>query len=144
MLGISAQSVKQGFLHGLEAALVLDRRDKAEELLAIVESEPPGLRPPYLDAIARRFRARLAGDDLRADREFVAAADILRELDLSFHLAVVQLEHGEWLAAQGRSDDAEPLLAEARETFERLRAKPWLERLDTVSAGPTAEVPAEV
>jgi len=41
---------------------------------------------------------------------------------------VTQLEHGEWLAGQGRRDEAEPLLAEARETFERLEAAPWLER----------------
>jgi hypothetical protein len=32
------------------------------------------------------------------------------------------------LHAQGRPDEAEPLLAEARETFERLEARPWLER----------------
>jgi hypothetical protein len=48
-------------------------------------------------------------------------------------LAVTQLEHGEWLVGQGRADDAEPLLAEARETFERLSAKPWLERAAQVS-----------
>ena len=38
------------------------------------------------------------------------------------------LEHGEWLGEQGRADEAEPLLAEAREIFERLGATPWLER----------------
>jgi hypothetical protein len=47
---------------------------------------------------------------------------------LPFYLAVVQLEHGEWLMARGRPDDAQPLLAEARETFERLEATPWVER----------------
>ena len=47
---------------------------------------------------------------------------------MPFYLAVTQLEHAEWLAAQGASDEAEPLLAEAREIFERLEAAPWLER----------------
>jgi hypothetical protein len=33
-----------------------------------------------------------------------------------------RLEHGDWLAAQGRAEEAEPLLVEAREAFERLEA----------------------
>jgi hypothetical protein len=44
-------------------------------------------------------------------------------------LAVDLLEHGEWLVQQQRIEDAEPILREAREIFERLGAKPWLERL---------------
>jgi ribosomal protein L40E len=39
----------------------------------------------------------------------------------------------EWLATQGRTGDVQPLLAEAREIFERLAAKPWLERLGQTS-----------
>jgi hypothetical protein len=46
---------------------------------------------------------------------------------------VVLLEHGEWLVETGRAGEAEPLLGEARETFERLEAAPWLERLETVA-----------
>src|SRR5262249_7506174 len=38
------------------------------------------------------------------------------------------LEHGEWLTEQGRDDDAESLLAEALDIFERLKARPGLER----------------
>jgi hypothetical protein len=34
------------------------------------------------------------------------------------------------------------LLAEARETFERLEAKPWLERLDAVNFAREVEIPA--
>jgi hypothetical protein len=43
-------------------------------------------------------------------------------------VAIALLEHGEWLAEQGCGVDAEPLLAEACETFQRLKARPWLER----------------
>ena len=50
--------------------------------------------------------------------------------ELPFWLAVTELEHGEWLAGQERLEDAEPLLLEAREIFERLEATPWLERID--------------
>jgi class 3 adenylate cyclase/tetratricopeptide (TPR) repeat protein len=142
VLGVAAQGVKQGLLHALEAALALDRRDKADELLTVAEQLPPGLRPPFLTATAHRFRARLAGDDPAADRAFAAAGSILRELELPFHFALVQLEHGEWLAAQGRVDDAQPLLAEARDTFERLQATPWVERLEAVSARLGSEISA--
>jgi hypothetical protein len=45
----------------------------------------------------------------------------------------VLLEHGEWLAQSGQSEEAEPLLTEAKEIFERLGAAPWLERLETVA-----------
>ena len=85
---------------------------------------PPGTRPPYLDAHARRFRARLADDGAG----YEAAAGRFRELGIPFWLAVTLLEHGEWLAGQGQASEAEPLLAEASEIFERLAATPWLER----------------
>ena len=49
-------------------------------------------------------------------------------------LAVTLLEYGEWLTAHGRSDSALPLIAEAREIFERLKAEPWLDRADAVTA----------
>ena len=140
-LGTSAQDVKHGFMQAVDAAFALGDRAKTEELLAIVEEQPAGLRAPILDATAHRFRARLAGDDPGADRHFTAAAAQLRALELPFHLAVVQLEYGEWLTARGRPDDAQPLLVDSRETFERLRAVPWLERVDAVAPGTTAEVP---
>jgi hypothetical protein len=45
-----------------------------------------------------------------------------------FYLAVTVLEHGESLLEQEQPNDAARLLIEARETFERLGATPWLER----------------
>ena len=47
---------------------------------------------------------------------------------MPFWLALTELEHAESLIGEGRADEAEPLLAEAREIFERLKATPWLER----------------
>jgi len=49
---------------------------------------------------------------------------------MPFPLAVVNLEHAEFLAARGRAADAQALFAEARTTFDRLAARPWLDRLD--------------
>ncbi|HEU5243924.1 MAG TPA: adenylate/guanylate cyclase domain-containing protein [Gaiellaceae bacterium] len=138
--GISAQNVKCGFVQAVNAALSLGDHARADALVAVVEEHAPGLRGPFLDAIAHRFRARLAGGDPGADRHFTTAAAQLRALELPFHLGVVQLEHAEWLTARGRPDDSQPLLAEARDTFERLRAAPWLERVDAVVPGTSAEV----
>ena len=138
--GIAAQGPKLGLIHALEAAHILGQRGKTNELLEIVDRLSPGLRPPLLEATANRFRAHQAGDDPGADRHFAAAAAQLRGLDLPFHAAVVQLEYGEWLNARGRPDDAQPLLVEARETFDRLQAQPWLDRVDAVLPSTPAEV----
>ena len=128
-LGYAQQALKQGAVVAMEAALRLGDREKADELIAFLEEPPPGRRAPFLDAQAHRFRGRLSGDEA----EFRAAEEILRERRLPFWLAVVQLEHAESLAASGRHGEAGPLLAEARESLERLEATPWLERLAEAS-----------
>jgi hypothetical protein len=136
-LGISFQGVKQGLVEAVEAAFTLGESAKIEELLALVESVPSGSRSPYLDAQAKRFRARLAGDGAGYD----AAAEQFRQLGIPFWLAVTLLEHGELLVGQGQPSEAEPLLAEATEIFERLEARPWLERV-TAATRTQPPVPA--
>jgi hypothetical protein len=64
------------------------------------------------------------------------AVGLFRELLIPFYMALTELEQGEWLVEQGRATEAEPLLAEARETFERLGATPWLERAAEASGAP--------
>jgi tetratricopeptide (TPR) repeat protein len=127
--GLSHQAAKQGFVEATEAALALGESARVAELLALVEGIPPGTRPPYLDAHAKRSRARLGGDP----SGYTAAAAQFRELNIPFWLAVTILELGE------RTGDEESL-AEAREIFERLEATPWIERADR--AGVTERVPA--
>ena len=81
------------------------------------------------------------GEVAASEQGFRTAAARFRELGMPFCLAVTLLEHGEWLAAKGQGDEAEPLLAEAREIFERLEARPWLERTaQAVGARETAAV----
>jgi hypothetical protein len=41
---------------------------------------------------------------------------------------VTQVEYGEWLVKERRGEEAGAHLDEAREIFERLEARPWLER----------------
>ena len=77
--------------------------------------------------------AAASGDAERADGCSAARQALLRELATPFPMAVVLLEHAEWLAEAGSGDDAEAILAEARAVFERLGAVPWLERAARVS-----------
>jgi hypothetical protein len=45
------------------------------------------------------------------------------------------LEHAELLVGTGDAAAAEPIVAEARSVFERLRAAPWVDRAGRVAAG---------
>ncbi|MDP9257957.1 MAG: AAA family ATPase [Actinomycetota bacterium] len=128
--GIPAQSSKQGLVEALEAAFALGRTDTVEELLARIDAVPAGSRPPYLDAQARRFRARLDGDA----GGYRAAAEGFRTLRLPFWLAVTLLEHAELTGDRASLD-------EGRSIFEALRATPWLERAEAL-AGPRTAQPA--
>ncbi|HUK97787.1 MAG TPA: adenylate/guanylate cyclase domain-containing protein [Gaiellaceae bacterium] len=116
--GLDSQGGKQGVCESLESAFALGDTAKVEAVIASIEAIPPGTRPPFLDAQARRFRAKLTGDG----GGFALAVARFRELELPFHLAVTLLEQAEL-----GSDDAE-LLLEATEIFGRLRATPWIER----------------
>jgi class 3 adenylate cyclase/tetratricopeptide (TPR) repeat protein len=130
-MGFAYEAVKESFVVAVEAALALDDVSRVEELLVLVDTLPPGDSPQFLQAHSARFRARLAarrGAPEEADRLFNRAGSVFRELALPFYLAVTLLEHGEWLCAQDRRQDSAPLLLEARGIFERLGAKPWLQR----------------
>jgi tetratricopeptide (TPR) repeat protein len=143
--GITFEAVKEAFVVAVEAAFALGDVGRAQELLAIVDGLARGETPHFLEAHTARFKARLAARDAdpeEADRLFKRSAGLFRELAFPFYLAVTLLEQGEWLGTQDRRDEAGPLLAEARSVFERLGAKPWLDRLDAARAGAPAEVTA--
>jgi tetratricopeptide (TPR) repeat protein len=132
VLGISTEYMKELFVVAAEAAFELNDDAKVEQVLAVVEHLPPGRASQAHQAQASRFRARLAaqrGEVEEAERLFKRAAGLFREIASPFYLAVTQLEQGERLVAQRRAGEAEPLLAEAHETFVELGATPWLERL---------------
>jgi tetratricopeptide (TPR) repeat protein len=138
-LGLDGQDAKMGLMWATEAALALGDRAKAEELIGRIDAIPPGLRPPSLGAHANRARARLSDSVEVATTHALAAATSFRELGLRFWLAVGQLEHAEILAADGRRDEAEPLVAEARAIFAELGARPWLDRAEALAERASAE-----
>jgi tetratricopeptide (TPR) repeat protein len=132
VLGVGFEAVKESFVVAVEAALALEDLSRADALLTVVEALPAGAATPFLHAQSSRFRARLAsrrGDADEAERLFKRATGAFRELGIPFYLAVSLLEQGEWLGSRNRADEAEPPLAEARDVFESLQARPWLERV---------------
>ena len=129
-----------GLFEALEAAATLDDADALRTQLARLDALPQVELTPFLQAQQARFRARLEPGD--ADALFETAERLLAELERPFDLAVAQLEHAERLSSDGRPEDTEPLLAEAREIFERLGAKPWLERVTTADPQQQEQVPA--
>jgi tetratricopeptide (TPR) repeat protein len=136
------QPVKLALPQALEAALALGEVGRAAQLLATIEALPPGRLAPSLRAHAARFRARLAahdGEALAADQGFAAAVSIFREYAMPYWLAITLTEHAEALVGAGRWAEAEPLLGEARATFEHLDAKSWLARVEAGEAEPRAE-----
>jgi predicted ATPase/class 3 adenylate cyclase len=139
-LGVTSLIGKVALLEALEAAAALDDDGKLRELLASLDELRPGELSTLLKALQTRFRARLAETD--ADVEFGTAERLFGELEMAFYVAVTQLEHAEWLTAQSRSGEAEPLLDEARETFERLRAAPWLDRVAAAQRQEQTQIPA--
>jgi len=144
-LGAEAPSVKEGFAEAIEAALALGDLDRAAELLGVIDSLRPGEVSPFLTAEAARLRTRYhvaLGETDGIERGFLLAAEQHREQGLRFWLGLTLVEHGEWLVSQGRGLDAEPLLREAGEIFEWLRATPWIER--TRAAVALAGVPVNV
>jgi class 3 adenylate cyclase/tetratricopeptide (TPR) repeat protein len=135
-LGFGHANFKLGFGLAMEAALALDDLETAAELLATADRLGAGAVTPHLRGQRSRFEARLAavrGEDERVEGEFKSAAALFRQIGVPFPLGVTLLEHGEWLAGQDRVEEAEPLFSEARELFQRLEAKPWLERLARAS-----------
>jgi len=134
---------KQLMIEGLDTALLAGELDAAEELLAGWDRLRVVDRTPFIDAHRARFASRLAafrGADDTADVEGRQAVERFREVRTPFYLAVTLLECSEHLVERGRADEAEPLLTEATEIFERLLARPWLERARRVGSARRAEV----
>ncbi len=129
--GAGHQNVKTAYPVAFEAAFALHDGARVEELLAFVDELGRGARPPYLHAQAMRFRARVAAtrnEVAAVESAFTEAAETLERLGMTFWLAVVRLEHAEWMVANDRQIDAYPVLAEVGQVFEQLGARPWLNR----------------
>jgi tetratricopeptide (TPR) repeat protein len=119
------------FLWTLAVDIALDagEPETAAELCNLVGAEP---RPtPLLIAQLHRLRGRLVraeGRPADAVRELEAAVQALDTFGAPFYAARARLSLAEALTDLDRSAEAEALVAEAADTFERLGALPWLDR----------------
>jgi hypothetical protein len=99
----------------------------AERFVQQAEEWPLIERRPLLDAHEAYLRAKLlAARGADATAEFERAAALFRGLGRPFWTAVTLLEDAE---SRADGDDAAALLGEAEAIFDRLGARPWLERL---------------
>ena len=140
-LGVGAEFFRESLVETVESAIALGDLSRADELLTMAAGLRPGDRPPSLQAHIARLASKLRlarGDGEDLEEGYAQAEQVFGELGIPFWKGVALLEHGEWLTAEGRPAEAVPLLDEARSVFERLAARPWLER---VGAAGTASEP---
>jgi class 3 adenylate cyclase/tetratricopeptide (TPR) repeat protein len=144
-VGEMNESHREAWTLAIDSAIACGRLDRAEEHLAEVETAPRAHVSRFVWSQRCRFRARLEVDDDRAEELFREAAAGFRGIGAPYWLAVVLLESGEWLISKGRGQDATPLVEEAGEVFERLRAEPWVQRVAeaTDRAGVPIGAPSE-
>jgi class 3 adenylate cyclase/predicted ATPase len=130
-IGPDSQIFKMGLDHALDAAFALHDLPQAEDLLARIDALRPAEITPMLRAVGDRARARLSilsGQLERVEADYKGSVGLFREVGAPYWLAVTLVELGEWLLAQGRAQDAEPLLAEAARVFDDLQAHAWAAR----------------
>jgi class 3 adenylate cyclase/tetratricopeptide (TPR) repeat protein len=132
----SHESVRAAFPDGVDAALALGDLDAIDRMVALFADRPPGAVPPFLRMHVRRARALAAaerGGDTEVEEDLRGAEAVMKELGYRYWQARVQLDLAEWLARQGRSDEALATAGTAAATFEELRVGPMLARARAVS-----------
>jgi class 3 adenylate cyclase/tetratricopeptide (TPR) repeat protein len=130
-------SIRTCIAEAVDAAFALGELAAVEELLSVIGALRPGELSPLLVGQRSRTHALLQaarGVDDGVEASFRAAEATYRTANAVFRHAATLVEHVEWLAKAGRAEDGAPLLADARETFTRLDALPWLERIEAVAA----------
>ncbi len=137
-IGGLAVDLRLALIEALEAAFALRRFETVTALADLARRDVRHGRHASVDLQLTRFEARLAAernDHEEADTKFSAATEGFLALDRPFWVAVTRLEHAESLLAEHREAEARDLLAQARASFEQLRARPWIERVDAVLSG---------
>ncbi|MGW9136944.1 helix-turn-helix transcriptional regulator [Streptomyces sp. NPDC055681] len=109
------------------AAVRAGHADDARTVLHAAEGTLGESRSARVNVIVHRAWALLTDSD-DAELRFRAALADPAGTQWPFEHALVHLDFGEWLRRHRRSAEARPLLGTALEFFERLDARPWVER----------------
>lgn len=113
-----------------ELAAAAGRRGQQEHAAELLERSARRLgtgMSARVAALIDRGRALLA-DPGHAEPFFQAALAQPAGEQWPFERAQTRLDYGEWLRRRRRIAEARPLLSAALETFQRLGARPWIER----------------
>jgi class 3 adenylate cyclase/predicted ATPase len=146
-IGMSHDLVSWAWPLAARAAHELADTTAVGELLALLDSCPPGYLAPMLRAERNLARARLASSDgdQTAAASFTAAITGLRERSTPYHLAHGLLDHAGHLARLGDADAAALAIDEARTIGHRLRCQPLLDHAEDITPaadpGPEMVVP---
>jgi class 3 adenylate cyclase/tetratricopeptide (TPR) repeat protein len=121
-------------LWSLAADLVLEGGDAAsrDRLMALITTDD--VLPTPLQAHRARFAARWAnehdGDETAIEADLRTALDGYRRWGSRLFAARTAADFGVWLLREGRREEAEPLLAEARSVYAEIDARAWLEEME--------------
>ncbi|MGW1029614.1 AAA family ATPase [Streptomyces sp. NPDC002577] len=116
------------YLADLAAAAVrAGQTDDARTVLHAAEKSLDESRSARLDAVMQRASALLSDPD-DAEPRFRAALGDPGNARWPFEYACAHLDFAEWLRRRRRTAEARPLLGTALDIFERLDARPWIER----------------
>jgi hypothetical protein len=123
------------WLFATEIAVNLDDRDALVRFLEYVEDQTR----PWPTSV-RTQRARLRGlvasrgslSAVAVEESFQEAVEAATAWGSTLFEAHARADYGVWLVGQGRAEQGTELLARAREFYERIGARRWLETLDHV------------
>ncbi|MEK6275814.1 MAG: adenylate/guanylate cyclase domain-containing protein [Actinomycetota bacterium] len=124
------------------AASDLQDSSLALPIAALLDAIPPARRTRAVELCRARIRANAAAGREEHDaaaEEYALALAMARNLGKAALLGPVLFDYGRWLVQTGRTEEAAPLLDEARTSFERMKATRWLERVDQVLPSREAE-----
>ncbi len=125
--------LREALADAAEAARQLGDPEAAVSIAELFSEWPRSLRTRLFEAELARIRANAAaarGNEAEAADSFALALANARNVAEPIWLAPILFGYGLWLARAGRQDDAEPLLAEARQLFTELKAVRWLAQME--------------
>jgi hypothetical protein len=138
-LGISQESLRWAWPLAARAAWDLGDTAATSELLALLDSYPPGHLARMQRAERDLVRARLADHDgdQAAAASYAAAISGLRQLSTPYHLAHGLLDYAQHLRRAGDAAAAAAAIDEARAIARQLGCQPLLNRADALAPAKT-------
>jgi DNA-binding CsgD family transcriptional regulator len=111
------------------AAVRSDRQLEGRDVIERALSHLHGMASPRLGQLIARARGILA-DPAKPEAYFDPALSDPAGDQWPFERAQLRLDYAEWLRRRRRINDAKPVLTQALETFQRLRARSWAQRAE--------------